>query len=538
MPQKFWIKLFWAGVIASLLPWFYFQFTAYLNTDIAILTVFAERFLNGAAMSEGWYDTNPPLSILFQVLPVLLTWITGLGFEYTTLLWSFLILTISFTLSALLLARLDWLDRPLYHLVLAMFLLGNTLSSLLFFGEKDQIVLLGLIPFILTQLCMSYQKTISGWLKWTALMIGTITILLKPHFGLIPTLLILHRAVKQRRLYSIPRDSDFLSLAVGVGMYLAMIILFFRDFVNVICPDVLIFYAGDVHPKVWPETALISLLTLIVVGVISTFDFVNRSHKYLVYALGVLTLLALIPYVVQLKGLYYHLMPAICLLIMTIGVSFYAVINARLSGIQSLYAATIMALGLLYFGFTPPFDYPTHKEFQKGPVSKLLKTHCPEPCRYFFINDTNDLKWQLSVYHDAIHSTRFSSLWFLPELIDEQTSRNILWQSDLFTEEDYQRYRHKYSRFITKDLKNYKPQLIMIVDDPKFAQPEFDFGEFFAYSENFEKQWDNYRLIGQESFNRRFYYKGTSLDYDHIVTINLYKRQAEQTLKVDAPEKQ
>ena len=516
-------KIFWALVLLALTPWFYMQCRLTLNTDIAILTAFAERLLAGYKMSEAYYDTNPPLSVIIQIPAVLITKISGWSYHVTTLIWSFFLLGLSMFLTSRLLGRFRAIERPLYHLLLALFLFANTLATVLFFGEKDQYLLLALVPFVLTQLCLTFRIDLPPWLKWTALIFGSSFILIKPHYGLIPTLILIDRAVRQRRFWSIALDNDFIALAAGVLTYLLIIFAFFGDFVTVILPDVFVFYAGDYHPKVWPVSLFLGMVVFSVGAMITTLDNVKRHHKTIVVLLGGLCLLCLIPYLVQMKGLYYQKLPAICFMSVMLGAAAYAVLNQKLPPFQTMALTTAGALATFYY----IFQMPLHTDFREKPVSRIIEQHCPSPCSYLFINNTNDLIWQIEAYHDARHASRFSSMWFLPELVDETVARQVLWERAMFTDEEFEHYKTKYANFVAEDFRRFKPDLVMVVKRVTFA-PYFEIGDFFSYSPAFRDVWKNYKFIGEESYNRRVYYPNSTLDYDYEVTLRLYKRISSQ----------
>ena len=54
---------------------------------------------------------------------------------------------------------------------------------------------------------------------------------------------------------------------------------------------------------------------------------------------------------------------------------------------------------------------------------------------------------------------------------------------------------------------------------------DFNFIEHYSQFEIFKKEWENYGYVGTEIVNRRHYFKGTGLDYDHLMTYDLYTRK-------------
>ena len=102
------IQLCWAvlGVVLGLYLWNLYGLV--YDADLAILTSFAQRMLEGHKFADMYYETNPPLSILIYV-PVL--WIqswSGLEIYHAHFFYS---LGLSFIFFLLFLDRLPCISR-------------------------------------------------------------------------------------------------------------------------------------------------------------------------------------------------------------------------------------------------------------------------------------------------------------------------------------------------------------------------------------------------------------------------------------------
>ncbi|MBU0858578.1 MAG: hypothetical protein KJ667_01455, partial [Alphaproteobacteria bacterium] len=236
--------IIWALVLIGLAPALYLHLIHAINYDIAWLAIAAERLLQGGSMLRDAYEPNPPLSIIFMMPPVLLSWITPLPLYICTTLYSTIIIFGSTLLCHALLRRLDFLDRHDVNIFCAAYLCAMIVFPSIDYGERDHLVLAGVMPFMLWQIAFTFKRPLPPRLTSAILIVGPLFVLLKPHFGLLPTLLLLHRTIIQRRLFSIIRDPDFIALAVGVVIYITVTLLFFNDYVTQILPAVLSIYIG------------------------------------------------------------------------------------------------------------------------------------------------------------------------------------------------------------------------------------------------------------------------------------------------------
>src|SRR5690606_32184496 len=120
-----------------------------------------------------------------------------------------------------------------------------TVLSSVYFGERDQILGIALFPFVMIQLGLTFS-----WPRprpavfWSVVIFGAVLILLKPHFGLLPTILLLHRAILQRRL-ALWKDPDFIALVTATSCYILFLLVFFSDYLTIILPDVLRLYLPE-----------------------------------------------------------------------------------------------------------------------------------------------------------------------------------------------------------------------------------------------------------------------------------------------------
>ncbi len=476
-------------VLATLIPWALTYFNLAINVDIAFLALSAERLLNGEMMSVSYYDTNPPLSILLYTPAAFLTGLSSIPLYITTILCSGFYLLISTCCTYALLKKLPWTqhDPQKRHLILITYLFANTVAVNHDFGQRDHILGMALFPFVLAQILITLKISFSGWSKWTSLIFGSITLLLKPHYGLIPVAILLFRMAYQRRFWII-KDADFLCLATTTLSYLAIIFLFFHDFISVILPDILQFYTDTFSKYVIEPTIKTGALALFIIFVP---QFMPKQDNYILI-LGLIGLLCVVGLFLQGKGFAYHDIPAKIFLSSAVTLFLYNLITEhpkyKLPTKAATIALSILALAIMNMLSIHLDKRPTHTEYKNLELTKVLN-ECDGACSFFMFNDQINLIHELSVYANQPHASRFPVLWFLPHLINHENKTG----NKNFKDQTFEFYKEKYLTLILDDFKRYQPDTLIIVDTYFTTKTAFDFIEFTQEKDpSFIDIWANY----------------------------------------------
>ena len=515
----------WAVLGALLGVYLWHLYGLVYDSDLAILTSFAERLLAGHKFADMYYETNPPLSILIYVPVLWIQSISGLAVYEAHFFYTLGLLLMSAVLSAYLLWRLDILDTGSKHILLMGYVLTQVIVPSLEFGDRDHLVLMGLFPFALGQLALVYKAPVSSVLLWGAFIFGSLFILLKPHYGLIPTLLLLYRFIKYER-FRVALAPDFLALAIGVLLYAFVLYVFFYDFLSVVFPDSLYLYSANRHAGIWPDFFVFGSLLVIFTAVLST-TAIGAQEKRILYFLSVMTLLLFIPYLVQGKALNYQRIPYLSLWFITgmCGVYYFLRQYAR-AGIAL--AFSVFCIGLAVVSFRgPPFSALSHEAFRSLPLSQALDIYCPQErqCRFLLLSDISDNIHRLGTYHGAFHASRFTSMWYLPAILINEMALDEGREAK-FTREELEAYKSKYRTMVAQDLVRFKPDVIIALENvPGFEG--FDFIEFFSGNPAFRTEFSRYDHAGTVSFDRRIYFPGmhSSLDQAPQGTYQIYTRR-------------
>ncbi|MDB5491667.1 MAG: hypothetical protein JWO78_1516 [Micavibrio sp.] len=500
---------FWGVLAAALLPWLFYRIQQVTNSDVLWLCEALTHVFSGATMVDAAYEPNPPLSLLIYTFPVLAKSLLNIPWHYGVFAQTMVFVALSGYAVYALLARSGLFRKDFISVVTAAFILMNTYGVSLFFSERDQMIALGLVPLVLLQAMMTYSRPSAGYLKWPILFFGTMFILLKPHHGLIPALMLLHR-VALRRNFSVVKDPDFIALAVGSLFYTAAALYFFPDYVRVILPDVIRLYLpfGE-----WARVAPLILTAFIascilMIGMLYTPA--DKSEQALGLWLILCGLFSLIPYEIQGLGLYYQLIPALSFFGMGYAAALYSWLKAlcpnRNPAIPCL--VFLSALSFVHAPLIP--QYPTHASYKKLPLPQLLARECPKNrrCSFFLNNRNMAMIHEVSYYTGIPHASRFPTLWF---------------QAGLMREKDDSKDFARYSAMVTEDLNKWQPDILVLVRYKD--KPEQNFIPYFSRNSDFVRAIKPYKKIKPVKMSYDEYYLGTGeskefLDYD------VYKRTA------------
>lgn len=518
--------ILWAIILAGIAPALYFNFARSINYDIAWLTIAAERLLRGGTMLGDAFETNPPLSILIMTPPVLLSWLTKIPLYYCTTLYSTAIIAASALAVRALLRRLDFLSARDADVLSAAYLIAMVIFPTIDYGERDHLVLAGMFPFVLWQICFTLGRPVPRKLSWAVLGFGALLILVKPHHGLLPTLVLLHRAFTQKRLFGIMRDPDFVALSYGVLLYISVIGIFFTDYTLQILPDVLSLYLPIREPGMPGQT-------LFYAGMVGVFAFAylflpaeKRQHHFTLFLFAA-ALVSLVPYYVQGKNYWYHLVPALVLyfaaltmMAQSLLIPLLARTPAALRGAQPFILIAALIAGA--YAFMPiNTQFPTHAELRALPLSQRL-AQCPAPCSFFMFNDNIGIIHPTALYTGREHASRFPGLWFLPVLVNYQVTgpEDGIKLGNL---------NQRYSTMLAADLARYKPHFLFIgqfIINRQTGRP-FRLGAHFQGYADFAREWRHYEKIDTITLTNADYYRGTAMESDKPIVFDVYERKAD-----------
>jgi hypothetical protein len=299
-----------------------------------------------------------------------------------------------------------------------------------------------------------------------------------------------------------------MALAIGVLVYSFVLIVFFYDFLSVVLFDSLILYTGSRNPVIWADVFIYTSFLVIFLPVLKTAQILSDRDKRIINFLALMTILLFIPYLVQGKAINYQRIPYLSLWFITgMAASFFLLrhyVRAHIA-LAFVILCSIVVVGHLR---GTPKESLTHEEFTSLPLSQAMERYCPQErrCSFLLLTDTADNIHRLSVYHDAFHASRFTSMWYLPQLIIPEPYRRL-------SIEDIARYTEKYTAMVADDMVRFQPDVMIVLQD-LMGYTGFDFIDFYAAHPIFRAELSNYERVETLSFDRRIYFPGVTTDLD------------------------
>lgn len=504
-------------IIASLAPfaiaalWLIAQFDISLNSDHAWLMETAKRLLDGQAMSEGYYDPNPPLSILLYVPSVWINRYLFIPEIYSHYVFTALaVCGFAFAMDRILRAFTQ-LGKDARIMAVFCFVCANTFLTLagnFYFGERDQFIFMGLITFIIVQISITRGIKTAPVLTNCMLIISAIFILLKPHYLIIPALFIFHRMISQRRLIGIINDIDVKILALCVIGYGGVIGLFFPDYISEIFPTFIKYYLTVDNPKA-PNIAFIYISMIAALGVLMMISGVALERLKLAFASLALSFLCALLFWVQMKGIYYQLLPALGFGFIALGLFIRQFIaryapNFKFSSPLALYA--VLGIALLYSHGTQTML--NHTGYSQTPLYEVIQKCAPD-CSFFLSGENMDITHQIALYSGAKHASRFPSLWFLPEIVKTGDSAE----------------KQKFMGMMIDDLNRYKPEYFIVSNNLELSGIQnFNLIDYLSTEADFKDVIAQYKKTDILHDNRNNYRSIKMPENDFKISYDIYKK--------------
>lgn len=519
--------IFVAPVVAGLALYAFFLSQLAFDPDLAILTSFAERMLQGYRFTDMYYEANPPLSIILYIPAVWIGKLTGLPIYHATFVYTTLLLGVSCGLSYAFLRRLRGLDKDLCQILALGYLVLVVVVPAQNYGDRDHLCLLGVTLLLLAQLALLQGVTVPRGVQGIALVLGTVFILVKPHYGLIPAVLIAYRFFRKDG-FRVIIQPDFVALAAGVLIYTAVLVIFFTDYLQIALMDSLRLYAGIRVFEANKFILVFGMILLVFLGILNSAGRLGKEEVRLVNILGAITLLLFIPYYVQGKGFDYHKIPVYVYWFLTLMTGVYVL--ARAYNVRPVIAKPLILIILIVLlynlrGITPL--WLTHKQFEELPLLVTVNKYCPEPCNYLVLSDTSDDNHRISNYGGHFHASRFTSMWFLGYIFYQDYLRDNNFPATV-SQEDYNATINKYIGMIEDDFKRMPPDIIIELKN-LITYKDVTYTEFlFKHSPSIYSAFENdYEVVETLEFDRRLYYPGlrTPLERAPIGRYVVYKRK-------------
>ncbi len=492
---------------------------------MAILSVFAERFLGGGEFLYDFWDTNPPLSIFIYIPPVLLTWLSGIPVYYTVHIFTITLLIIAVILLHFQLRYISHLEKDVKDIIIVGFLITNCILCFNELGQRDQYIIFGLLPFIVMQINFSFQNKIPHTLAYSTGFFGAILILLKPHHGLIPTLFILYRVIKHKNIKSAFMP-DFWALTISTAVYLVYMYVFIPQYFSVMLPTTFDFYVRHFATNIIIYLFLFGYGLALMLATIFTFKH-DQDHRRNVAFFVLITLASFISFAALGRGFYYQFLPSLTLFMITGLLYVYYVIPKSIFPDTRKYYITaitvVMSYALIFYSFPV---LPTHTSFRNMSLPKTVQEVCPDDCSLLIFTYSHIPTWQLTVYNNVQFASRFPYFWFIEQIAENLNAKpDSNEESKSLTKEKQDYYRKKFLRYVREDFQKYTPDVIMVMDHFRVHNEPINFFEFFSKDPYLQDVFKEYQFVKNYKYVVSDYYRNVSFSIDgEPIEFQIYKR--------------
>lgn len=299
-----WIPLFLLCVMA-----YWIQINMAIHHDVAIISHTAALMLEGQTYAHDFFEPNPPLIFYVNLLPVIISKITGIKIIYVLRLYILALIMISVVCSRALLRIVFRSSQLLIHVMtiglmcILLFLPGEA------FGQREHFLLIFTIPYLFLAACRLDNKTVKPFFAFLIGLMAGVGFSIKPFF--LPTLLLIELLFVYRnkrvwgwiRIESVVASLVILSYGVGV-------ILFCSDYWHVVLPLWLPYYRAIVMP--W-SVLLTCPLFLFCCAAFLLWCFTAKEKPFTMIkaVLGLSIFGYLITFLIPRVEWYYHVLPAL-----------------------------------------------------------------------------------------------------------------------------------------------------------------------------------------------------------------------------------
>lgn len=468
-----------------------------LTHDVIWQLWISRQMLGGVELYSQINEINPPL--WFWMAMPLHRIAAALALPAPTILvWFILLLALT---SALLVGRIGHFAGPRERaFAMVMTLVIGLFTSLYDFGQREQILLIGAIPYALLIAARIRAERPPALLAAAIGLLAALGFALKHYFVLAPLGLEVLLLWHLRRAWR-PLRPEALVLALLGGAYALAVFTLAPAFLTVIVPMVKAAYFGFETP-VWmwfdePIQAFWLLIVLAFVAAGAHRQFRARP-EFQVFALAALAFLA--AYFLQRKGWQYHAVPVSGMLLMLLASLGFAH-GQRLADLKARpLVCLVIALYLSFSFLERPYDNEREpfvgRYIDKAPAGSAVLIMASNPM----------WGWPAVEHRDRVWASRYGALWMLPAFgrarTDHAETPALLALEQTVRQENFM------------DMVCAAPGLILIENhEPNFlTRPiNFDTLAFFSQDKPFRDYLAaNYRLI-DNGFYLRAYLRKTAI---------------------------
>jgi hypothetical protein len=441
---------------------FYIQQHICLNWDVNWLLKCTLSLLHGGSYYTTFCENNPPLIIYLYIPIVLMHAWTGISLATATQIYTFSIAILSLCICRYFLYRIHYKQQNLFLIIMAFAYVLLPCNS---FGQREHLMPMLVCPYLIMTAARLTQKSFPKSLAIFVGILAGIGFAIKPYF--LPTLALVElyffwqtRSIrKQLRI-------EFITLIIVGISYLISLFVLTTNYLYKMVPLVIPYYLNS-YIYSWQDLfnigvffCLISILCYI------AWRYTIKETKALNDILAIAILGFLASYFLQRKIWFIHLYPSIALA----AILMVALWRTWLQKVLLLSIFILFPISLTYSNTATAIH--AHNYNHTIPIIKYLNQHANN--RSIFVFSTN-LRISFELIDQYTHSKiigRFPGLWFLPSLFNKPHTNTD--------------YKIKFTRMIVADIKNNKPDILLVDTDKKKAHlRNFDYIKYFSQAPSF-----------------------------------------------------
>jgi len=460
-----------------------------MDVDMGWLLQCLDRFLAGGTYRSDFFETNPPLSFLIYLPAYPLYTFLGIDAKLSVfMVFMAYILFSNYILYGLL--KAGGFKSTDIAVIISAVLMAETWGSAIPYGSKDHLILIFMLPLSLYQYLYTLQKPISPIISSSSIIMGAIAISLKPHYGIITALFFIHRLYIRKSLINIFKSSDFLGLLAGGLLYLILIMALAPEYI-ILLPEIIAVY-GIEEP--YPISSRFHYALYGIVGFMLSVwllsDESDKKLKYAVYGFTFLSLISLIPYIIQDKGWHYHAITILAYGMMAMFIASYSLsLKITRAPDISIWVGCAV-IGMLSFMYITggKAGTLTDGQYKAQPIVDVIDERSWN--RVYATYDFQNLLTPLPyIITDLKNGSRFGQLWPMAGFLAK-----IKQTEDKDEREHLKEHMYEYVDMIVEDMKRYKPSVITIpmYKDPETGKPGKKYYNFLMKHEGFNQAMQNY----------------------------------------------
>lgn len=497
-----------AGVLSFLLlGWLCMVWRAdAANHDVFWLFTGFERLNAGETMYQSFYETNPPLSVFIYAPAFWVADHAWLSLPRAVFLYTGMLLALAVAATFHAARYITLLSRHQLWLLCGGLVVCGTVMTTPNYGQRDHFLALAAVPVALLLLGRTWAARRLNLMDVAILFIGTLFLLLKPYYGLLPAFLMLHRAATQRRVAAL-WDGDFVVMAAAAMAYAAWIYFFFNDYLSLILPAVIDLYADSGWSVMPMRVALTVSVWLMFMG-LSFNRALPEAIRRLTRMLLLFSALAFVVFALMMKGYAYHLLPCLTFLYLAGLLLGDGLLAARMKTPRRRGLLLLAALAAICL-ILPDSFIPDKETVTRQPITKAVAA-CGADCSFLIMGSTVRITQLVSYYTHKPHASRFPKFWFAEGMMQdgvdiEKGSAGL------------GRYRH-YVDMITADINRYKPRVIFSCNYYADIMP------WLSADEGFKDAFSHYRKAAFVSYDHAAFHHGGAAVRPLIVKCTQYNR--------------